>query len=353
MTIALEKEEAAKEIEKLRKQLNYHIHRYYVLDDPVISDAEYDELYRKLKELENKYPELITTDSPTQRVGPPPAVGFTPVRHRRRMLSLDNALSHEELLAFAERASRGLGVPIGEIEFVCELKMDGAAVALEYEKGVFVRGSTRGDGEVGEDITPNLRTIPVIPLRLLTDKPPDELEVVGEVFMPESSFLRLNKERLDRGESVFANPRNAAAGSLRQLDPSVTAQRNLSMVVYGIGYSSETMPSSQWGILEYSKELGFRVGGHNRIARTIEDAFTYCEEWTAKRKELPYEIDGVVIKINSLEQQKKLGSTAKSPRWAIAYKFPPEEKTTKVIDIKVGIGRTGALTPVAVLEPVL
>lgn len=342
----------AQRMEKLRKELNYHIYRYYSLNDPVISDAEYDELYRELLGLEKKYPQLISPDSPTQRVGPPPQVGFTPVRHASPMLSLDNAMNKEELFAFAERVQRTLGLPVEEIEYVCELKMDGVAVALEYENGLFTRGSTRGDGEVGEDITPNLRTIPAVPLRLLSDSPPSRIEVVGEVFMPEHSFLELNKQKLERGEPPFANPRNAASGSLRQLDPSVTASRNLSMVTFGIGFSTESIPPTQWEVLKYLGKLGFRLGEHSRKVKTIEDAAHFCEEWGARRRELPYEIDGVVIKVNSLEQHEKLGATAKSPRWAIAYKFPPEEKTTKLIDIKIGVGRTGALTPVAVLEPV-
>ena len=343
---------AGAEAERLKKELNYHIYRYYSLDDPVISDALYDELYHKLVELEQKHPELVTPDSPTQRIGPPPAVGFAPVRHRGRMMSLDNAFSVEELRAFADRVLRGLGASEGDVDFVCELKMDGIAVALTYEKGILVRGATRGDGEVGEDITPNLRTVPAVPLRLITESPPKVLEAVGEVYMPEASFLRLNKERLERGEPPFANPRNAAAGSLRQLDPAVTARRNLSMVTFAVGYSSEPTPGNQWDLLSHLRELGFRLGGQTKLAGSIDEAAGFCGEWQAKRKDLDYEIDGVVIKVNSFDQQTALGATSKSPRWAIAFKFPPEEKTTAVVDIQVGVGRTGALTPVAVLEPV-
>lgn len=343
---------ARDEASGLRKDLNYHSYRYYSLDDPVISDAEYDRVYRRLVELEERYPGLVTPDSPTSRVGAPPAEGFAPVRHRSRMLSLDNAFNEGELKSFAQRVSRGLGPGAREVEFVCELKMDGIAVALTYENGLLTRGATRGDGEVGEDITPNLRTVPAIPLRLMADPPPDVIEVVGEVFMPEWSFRRLNQDRLSTGQPPFANPRNAAAGSLRQLDPAVTAQRNLSMVTFAIGHSSGPVARAQWELLSHLREIGFRVGEHNRLVRDIEEAASFCAGWQEKRRELSYEIDGVVIKVNSLDAQDALGATSKSPRWAIAYKFPPEEKTTTVVDIQVGVGRTGALTPVAVLEPV-
>ena len=338
---------------ELRKKLNYHIYRYYSLDDPVVSDAEYDLLYRELVDLESRYPGLTRPDSPTRRVGPPPADGFTPVSHREKMLSLDNALDRDELVAFSERVFRGLGVDPAGVEFVCELKMDGVAVALTYEDGVFVRGATRGDGEVGEEITPNLRTIPAVPLALLVESPPRLIEVVGEVFMPEESFRRLNDDRLQRGVSPFANPRNAAAGSLRQLDPAVTSRRNLSMVTFAVGFSTDTVPPTQWMLLSYLRELGFRLGRNAEKVPTMEEAVRFCLEWQKKREGLDYEIDGVVVKVNSLEKQESLGATSKSPRWAIAYKFPPEEKTTTVVDIQVGVGRTGALTPVAVLEPVL
>jgi DNA ligase (NAD+) len=340
------------EAEKLRKDLNYHIYRYYSLDDPVVSDAEYDQLYRRLLDLEEQYPELVMPDSPTQRVGPPPAEGFTPVRHRGRMMSLDNAFSAGELTAFSDRVARGLGDAAGPVEYVCELKMDGVAVALTYENGVFVKGATRGDGEVGEDITPNLRTVPAVPLRLLFDSPPEVLEVVGEVFMPESSFHGLNTGRLEKGEPPFANPRNAAAGSLRQLNPAVTAERNLSMVTFAVTYSGGEVPADHWGVLSYLRDAGFRLGEHTQKVDGIEAAAEFCQEWQERRRELAYEIDGVVVKVNLLAQQDALGATSKSPRWAIAYKFPPEEKTTRVDDILVSVGRTGALTPVAVLEPV-
>lgn len=340
------------EVGRLRKELNYHIYRYYSLDDPVISDAEYDNLFRRLVDLEKQYPDLVTLDSPTKRVGPPPAEGFTPVRHRSTMLSLDNAFNVSELQAFAERVKKGLEAEQEEPEFVCELKMDGAAVALSYREGILARGATRGDGEVGEDITSNLRTVPAVPLRLLPDEPPEVIEVVGEVYMPEESFNGLNRNRLERGEQPFANPRNAAAGSLRQLDPAVTAERKLSMVTFAAGYSSERLPDTQWELLSYLLELGFRLGENTKKVRSMGEAIDFCNEWQERRKDLGYEIDGVVIKVNSLAQQDILGATSKSPRWAIAYKFPPEEKTTTVVGIQVGVGRTGALTPVAVLEPV-
>ena len=250
-------------VEKARglvRELNYHIYRYYSLDDPVISDSEYDGLYRELVALEAEHPGLITPESPTRRVGPPPAEGFAPVRHLGRMLSLDNAFTSGELRAFADRVAKGLGAEPGEVEYVCELKMDGVAVALTYEKGIFVRGATRGDGEVGEDITANLRTVQAVPSMLFAEEPPDELEVVGEVYMPESSFRGLNEERLEHGEPPFANPRNAAAGSLRQLNPAVTADRNLSMVTFGVGYSSGALPGTHWELLSYLRDIGFRLG---------------------------------------------------------------------------------------------
>jgi DNA ligase (NAD+) len=344
--------DAAREAEQLRKELNYHIYRYYALDDPVISDAEYDEKYHELIRLEERYPELVTTDSPTQRIGPPPSAGFRPVQHRGKMLSLDNAFSEDDLKSFSDRVVKGLDGTPGNIDYVCELKMDGIAVALLYENGLLTQGATRGDGEVGEDITTNLRTIPAVPLRLMVDDPPEELEAIGEIFMPESSFLSLNEDRLERCGPPFANPRNAAAGSLRQLDPAVTADRNLSMVTFGIDYSSGSIPATQWELLSYLRELGFRLGENSRKVNDVTEASEFCEEWGGRRRELAYEIDGVVIKVDSRAQQEQLGATSKSPRWAIAFKFPPEEKTTRVLDIMVGVGRTGALTPVAVLEPV-
>ena len=241
-------EEAAAEAADLRDRLNLHVHRYYVLDSPLISDAEYDELYRRLLDIESEHPELVTPDSPTRRVGPPPSAGFSPVRHRGRMMGLDNAVDRDEMEAFSQRIVRLLGSD-ERVDYVCELKMDGIAVALTYRHGLLEQGATRGDGEVGEDITPNLRTIPAVPLRLMGDEVPELIEVVGEVYMPEASFLKLNEERLGGGERPFANPRNAAAGSLRQLDPAVTAKRNLSMVTFAVGYSSSPVPARHREIL--------------------------------------------------------------------------------------------------------
>lgn len=351
------KKQVPQEIEnrakELRDELNYHIYRYYVLDDPVISDAEYDELFRELLELEEKHPELVVPESPTQRVGPPPAEGFKPVRHRARMLSLGDAFGEEELEAFGKRVAKSLNLGVDEIDYVCELKMDGAAVALTYEGGIFTVGATRGDGEVGEDITPNLRTIPTVPLKLMLEEPPEVMEVIGEVYMPKDSFERLNRKRLEEGSPPFANPRNAAAGSLRQLDPAVTAKRNLSLFVFGIPYSTGEIPPTHWEILEALRKAGFKTNPNSEMVRGIAEASEYCKRWQKERSSLPYEIDGVVVKVNDVNYQRLLGETSKSPRWAIAYKFPPEEKTTRVVDIKVGVGRTGTLTPVAVLEPVV
>jgi DNA ligase (NAD+) len=305
---------------------------------------------QELIKIEETYPELVTPDSPTQRVGAPPAEGFVSVRHRSRMLSLDNAFDYEELAAFFDRISRELGTK--KISLVCEPKVDGVAVALTYENGIYVRGATRGDGEVGEDITANVRTIRSVPLRLLVTKPPAELEVRGEAYLPKRQFEEINLERGEQGLPLFANPRNAAAGSLRQLDPKITASRSLDLLIHGIGYISGISFQSHWESLEWLRGVGFRVSpGAKRVA-SIDEAFAYCEEWQEKRHELAYEIDGVVIKVDSYEQQAKLGMTSKAPRWAIAYKFPAEQQTTIVKDIQVNVGRTGALTPTAILEPV-
>ncbi len=338
---------------KLRDELNYHMYRYYVLDDPVVSDAEYDQMMGELQEIEALYPDQVTPDSPTQRVGPPPAEGFKPVRHYEMMLSLSDAFDFEELEEFGSRVERGLGIELNKIDFVCELKMDGTAVALSYRDGMLVQGATRGDGEVGEDITSSVRTVYSIPVKLRMEDPPSELEVVGETFMPKGSFEKLNRERLEEGEQPFANPRNAAAGSLRQLDPSVTAGRGLAMIGFWIPYCSDRTFDTQEEVLEYLRDIGFRVTHRFQKVRGIKEAEKFCEEWTAMRDSLPFEIDGIVIKVNSREQHGILGATSKSPRWAIAFKFPPEEKTTRVKDIIVSVGRTGTLTPVAELEPVL
>ncbi len=342
--------ELRKRAEELRDLINYHNYRYYVLDSPEISDAEYDELMRELIAIEEAHPELVTPDSPSQRVGAPPAEGFLPVRHRTKMLSLADAFSFDELTAFFNRIAREL---LGEnIEFVCELKVDGTAIALTYEKGLLTCGATRGDGEVGEDITPNIKTIRSIPLRLRSDSPPALLEVRGEAYLSKEQFEELNKERGEQGLPLFANPRNAAAGSLRQLDPGITAKRALDSTLYSIGHATAISFETHWDVLQFLKETGFKVSKYSQKVEGPDEVFDFCSDWQKKRDSLPYEIDGVVIKVNSLHQQARLGATSKSPRWAVAYKFPAEQRTTKVLDITVNVGRTGAITPVAILEPV-
>lgn len=331
----------------LRQEIDEHNYRYYVLDDPKISDADFDRLLRSLGEIEKEHPDLITPESPTQRVGGQPSEVFASITHRVPMLSLDNAFSMDDLRNFVRRALNL--VPDAEIDFVVELKVDGLAVSLQYENGLFVRGATRGDGETGEDITHNLRTIQSIPLRL---QKPLTLEARGEVFMPRSSFLALNEERESKDLPLFANPRNAAAGSLRQLDPKVAAARNLDMVTYGLGNSPDFSPVSHYDALMAMRELGLKVNTHIKIIRDLEEVVAYCESWREKRYELPYDIDGLVIKINDLTLQQRLGTTAKSPRWAIAFKFPAEQAVTRVDGITVQVGRIGTLTPIAELTPV-
>lgn len=346
-------EEAKKRVEELRRLINYHNWRYYVLNQPEITDAEYDALFRELQQLEEMFPELITPDSPTQRVGAPPAEEFATVSHREPMLSLQNAFNEDELREFDRRIKRFLELPEStEIEYVCELKIDGLAVNLTYENGSFVRGATRGDGYNGEDVTNNLKTIHSIPLRMLLDDPPPFIEVRGEVYMSHEEFLRVNEERRRHGEPPFANPRNAAAGSVRQLDPNVTARRKLDIFCYGIGAHEGISFSTHWEVLQWLKRAGFKVNPHSKLVKGIDAVVDYCVEWTERHRELDYDTDGVVVKVNSIEMQEALGHVARAPRWAIAYKFPPEEKETIVKDIIVQVGRTGALTPVAILEPV-
>ncbi len=344
-------EDVAARIEELRARIRDANYRYYVLDDPIISDAEYDDLMRELKALEEAHPELITPDSPTQRVGAPVSELFRPVRHLQPMFSLDNAETREELEAWEQRLERVLGGPPSG--YVCELKIDGLAIDLVYRDGVFTTGATRGDGVVGEDVTANLRTIPSIPLRLLGDDPPDVLEVRGEVYMPYEAFEELNERQLEEGKPVFANPRNAAAGSVRQKDPAVTASRNLDIWVYQLGYT-EGVPAltTHTETLDYLRSLGLRVNPATKRVELIEEVYEYVDKAEATRHDLVYQTDGVVIKVDSLVQQDLLGFTARAPRWAIAYKFPPEEQITTLLDIQVNVGRTGAVTPYAVLEPV-
>ncbi|AUD13337.1 MULTISPECIES: NAD-dependent DNA ligase LigA [unclassified Planococcus (in: firmicutes)] len=338
---------AEERVTELNELLRNYGHAYYVLDKPSVPDAVYDQLLNELIELENLYPDLIFPDSPTQRVGGTPLSNFEKVRHERPMLSLSNVFNEEDLRDFDKRVRGGAG---DSVEYVCELKIDGLAVSLHYENGKFVRGLTRGDGRVGEDITVNLRTVRSIPLKL---KEPVSIEVRGEVFMPKKSFHALNEDREERGEELFANPRNAAAGSLRQLDSKIAAKRNLDVFIYGIGGDGETYGLNNHNeSLQYLTDLGFKTNGERKVCRSVEEVLAYIEQWTDGRNELSYEIDGIVIKVNRFLHQQDLGFTAKSPKWATAYKFPAEEVMTTVRDIELSIGRTGVVTPTAILEPV-
>lgn len=338
---------AEERVIELNEQLRNYGHAYYVLDKPVVPDAVYDQLLNELIELENLYPDLIFPDSPTQRVGGTPLSNFKKVQHERPMLSLSNVFNEDDLRDFDKRVRAGAGE---SIEYVCELKIDGLAVSLHYENGKFVRGLTRGDGRVGEDITVNLRTVRSIPLKL---KEPVSVEVRGEVFMPKSSFHALNEDREKQGEELFANPRNAAAGSLRQLDSKIAAKRNLDVFIYGIGGDGETYGLNNHDeSLSYLSELGFKANTERKVCKTVEEVLEYIETWTAERGKLSYEIDGIVIKVNRFLHQQDLGFTAKSPKWATAYKFPAEEVMTTVRDIELSIGRTGVVTPTAILEAV-
>jgi DNA ligase (NAD+) len=336
-------------VEELREQLNHHNYRYHVLDDPEISDAEYDELMRELRSHEERFPELVTPDSPTQRVGASPGDLFAPVRHRARMMSLDNVFSQEELDAWGKRVERVMG---SGARYACELKIDGIAVALTYEDGLYVRGATRGDGETGEDITANIRTVRSIPTRLRLSDPPPLLEVRGEVYLPVKAFERLNEDLASQGARVFANPRNAAAGSLRQKDPSVTASRPLSLWCHGLGRAEGMRFESHSQSLEWVREAGLPVDPNIRVVESLEEVHAFARHWQEHRHSVDYEIDGGVVKVDQIGFQEELGATSKAPRWAIAYKFPPEERTTKLKKIQIHIGRTGKATPFAFLEPV-
>ena len=342
--------QVADSILKLRKEIAYHDHRYYALDDPIISDGKYDELMRSLKELEEQNPELITTDSPTQRVGAAPAEGFSQVQHVNPMLSLSNAFSFEELEAW--HRSRTNLLEGAEFDMVCELKIDGMAVSLTYEDGWLVRGATRGDGYRGEDVTQNLRTVKSIPLSLMGQSP-KVLEVRGEVYMPREAFRQLNEERVAKGEPPFANPRNSGAGSIRQLDPRKTASRNLDIFVYALGYMENgSTPDNQWDSLQRIRELGFKVNPHNTLCQNLGEVEELYRSWLEERHPLPYQTDGLVVKINSFRHQDVLGYVGREPRWAVAYKFPAEQAITRLLDIGINVGRTGSLNPFAVLEPV-
>jgi DNA ligase (NAD+) len=338
------------EIAGLKKQLNYHNYRYHVLDSPEISDAEYDALMLQLRKLEADYPQFLTPDSPSQRVGAAPVEALGIVEHPIPLLSLGNAYVTEDLYAWHARTLKLLGVT--QFDMVCEHKMDGLAIALTYVDGQFVRGATRGDGFRGEDITQNLSTIHSIPLSIPKDAPP-RFEVRGEVYLPKAGFQKLNKERENEGLPLFANPRNAAAGSVRQLDPRITAKRNLDIYIYMLGYAEgRPMPTTHWETLEYFKTLGFRINPANKRVKQIEEAEAYYQTWTEKRDSLPYEADGVVVKADLMEYHTRLGDVGREPRWAIAYKFPAIQGTTQFKEIGISVGRTGTLNPVAILEPV-
>ncbi|TGB01059.1 NAD-dependent DNA ligase LigA [Halobacillus salinus] len=337
---------AAERIQALREELNRYNYEYHTLDEPSVSDYEYDTKLRELIELEEENPELQAPDSPSQRVGGAPLEGFEKVQHDIPMLSLGNAFNEDELRDFDRRVRGGVEE---DVSYVCELKIDGLAVSLKYEDGLFVRGATRGDGTTGEDITTNLRTIRSIPLRL---SEPETIEVRGEAFMPKRSFVALNEAREEKEEEPFANPRNAAAGSLRQLDPKIAAKRNLDIFLYGVGLWENDPTDAHSERLEKIKELGLRTNPEWKRCKDIEEVIEYVNGWVERRPDLDYEIDGIVIKVDSLDQQETLGFTAKSPRWATAYKFPAEEVVTKLNDIELSVGRTGVVTPTAILEPV-
>jgi DNA ligase (NAD+) len=337
-------------IAKLRETINYHNRRYYVLDSPEISDAEYDELMKELRQLEAEHPELVTPDSPTQRIGAPPVEAFGVVEHPQPLLSLANAFSYEELAAWHKRVSNLLGGH--EFDLVCEPKIDGLAVALTYIDGLLVTGATRGDGYRGENITQNLKTIRSIPLSVPREAPP-RFEVRGEVYLPKAGFKKLNEERAKEGLPLFANPRNAAAGSVRQLDSSITARRPLDIFIYGLGWAEgKAVPDNHWDIMQYLKSLGFKINPNIALPHSLDEAEKYHESWGQSREKAPYEADGMVAKVNSIALQEELGTVAHEPRWAIAYKFPAVQGTTRLTDVGINVGRTGSLNPYAILEPV-
>lgn len=346
----MNKSEARRRAEELRRQIDHHSYRYHVLDDPEVSDAEYDVFVRELVGVEEEYPDIVTPDSPTQRVGAPPSKLFPPVRHLSQMWSLENAFDFDELVAWGKRVERVLG---SAADYFCELKIDGTAVNLIYEDGKLIKGATRGDGVFGEEVTANIRTISAVPLKLRGSKYPKVLEVRGEVYMPVSSFEKLNAELVEKEVRPFANPRNAASGSLRQKDPSLTAKRNLSLVCHGVGVLDGARPKRHSEQMALLRDLGLRVIAEPEPFTDLQQVFEYCRKQEARRHDFEYEADGVVVKVDDLSQREELGYTSKSPRWAIAYKFPPEEKTTRLIKIMVNVGRTGAVTPFAILEPVV
>ena len=338
--------------EELRAKLNHANYLYHVLDQPEMADAEYDHLLRELIDLEAAHPEIVTADSPTQRVGASPQSDFKPHTHRQPMLSLANAFNDDELRAFDEKVKRHLGLAAdAQIEYVTELKIDGLAVSLTYDGGQFQTGATRGDGVVGEDITANLKTVAGLPLRLRPPFP-QFVEIRGEVYLDHAEFARINTAREAAGEPVFANPRNAAAGSVRQLDPAVTARRKLSLFLYALGTVSEPAAASQMGLLQTLQGWGMRTNPDVRVNADIDAVIAYVAEWTDKKVSLPYDIDGIVVKVNDFGQQQDLGFLSRTPRWAIAFKFPAQQGRTKILDILASVGRTGAVTPVAIVEAV-
>ena len=341
------------QIDNLRKTLRQYEYEYHVLDNPTVPDSEYDRLFHQLKALELEHPEFLTSDSPTQRVGAKPLSGFSQIRHEIPMLSLDNAFSDEEFNAFVKRIEDRLIVLPKPLTFCCEPKLDGLAVSILYVNGILTQAATRGDGTTGEDITANIRTIRNIPLQLLTDNPPARLEVRGEVFMPHAGFERLNEYALEHGEKTFANPRNAAAGSLRQLDPNITSKRPLVLNAYGIGIAEGVeLPNTHYDRLQWLKSIGIPVNPEIRLCNGTNEVLDFYRDIQNKRSSLGYDIDGTVLKINDIALQNELGFISKAPRWAIAYKFPAQEELTVLNDVEFQVGRTGAITPVAKLEPV-
>lgn len=342
------KKEALRRLEQLKKEISYHRKKYYVDNEPEISDASYDRLEKELESIEERFPDLITPDSPTQRVGGEPIEAFQTIIHAKPMLSLDNAYSLEEIRSFDKRLRKLLDEE--SLAYVSELKVDGVSISLVYRNGLLERGVTRGDGVRGEDVTANIKTIPSIPLRLVENIP--HLEVRGEVFIPRSEFENLNRKREIEGENPFANPRNAAAGSIRLLDPRITAERKLDIYFWALTDISGKIIKTQWEGLQYMREIGLRTNPTSRLCQDLNEVMDYCEEWSKKKKKLDYDIDGVVIKLNSLEFEERAGFTSKFPRWALAYKYPALQETTVIKNIRIQVGRTGALTPVAILEPV-
>ena len=340
----------AQRIADLRQRIHYHNYRYHALDSPEISDAEYDRLLRQLLELEAAHPEQVTPESPTQRVGAAPVAAFGEVVHPLPMLSLGNAFDFDELRAWHQRAVKLLGND--NFDMSCELKIDGLAVALQYEDGALKTGATRGDGQRGENVTGNIRTIKSVPLRVQGDAIPRRFEVRGEVYMSKSGFQRMNRERADQGFALFANTRNAAAGALRQLDPRITSQRPLDIFVYSLGWSEDSMPEDHWEAMQRLKGMGFRLNPNNRRCGALHDVEEFFRQWTAQRDGLDYGVDGIVVKINDFALQRRLGDVGREPRWAVAYKFPATQAVTRLLEIRINVGRTGSLNPYAVLEPV-